>query len=72
MSSQPPIVLIRLLYTSAPDAVPPDDADGAVGTVLAEIGALEAVTDGAIVAAGTALSGPRTAEKGQSEVVLAD
>ena len=52
---------MRLLYTSAPDAVPPD-ADGPVGRVLAAIGPLDAATDGAIVAAGTALSGPPPAE----------
>ena len=52
---------MRLLYTSAPDAVPPD-ADGPVGTALAAIGALEAATERAIVATGTALSGPPTAE----------
>ena len=51
---------MRVLYTSAPDAVPPDAA-GPVGTVLAAIGALEAAADGAIVAAG-ALSGTPTAE----------
>ena len=53
---------MSVLYTSAPEAVPPPDVAGAVGTVLAAIGALEAATDGAIVAAGAALPGPPTAE----------
>ena len=52
---------MRLLYTSALDAVPPD-ADGPVGTVLAAIVALEAATNGAIVATDGALSGPPAAE----------
>ena len=55
------MVLISALYTSAPEAVAPPDADGPVGTVLAAIGALEAAVAGAIVAAG-ALSGPPIAE----------
>ena len=61
---------MRVLYTSAPDATPPD-ADGPIGTILAEIGAVKAATDGAIVAADGALSGPPTAE-GPIRVVLAD